>query len=925
MYVLFRLVKISLIFISMVVASSTASVESVLGQQNSDIYTNHLPLIVGGYEEYSPDLANDVQAEGFARAAAVTSGPTIDVWNGTVLNVGQNGNPQRWVNILGNVVDSDGISTLTYALNDGADRLLSIGPDRRRLANSGDFNIDIDVADLVNGSNTVEIKATDSRNNFSSRIVTVNYTAGQTWSLPYTVDWDLVSDVSEVAQIVDGSWAIDTDGLRPTQIDYTRAVAIGDMAWTDYEVSVPIIIHNVDMAGSGGFSGTPGLGILMRWQGHTDDPYSGYQPKTGMNPHGEIGWWRWKSDGTADLKFNSGRPKMLFTPSVGTKYIFKMRVETQPDLDSRYSLKVWEESQSEPSNWMLVRDNRGSNDLRTGSLMLLAHHVDASFGNISVTPLLTEFSLTANTSGSGSVSISPNQPVYFNGDNVTLTASPNSGWLFDKWTGSVTSSSNPLNLVMTGNQSVTANFIENITYSISVSTSGNGSVTKSPSQFSYLQGSTVTLTASPNNGWAFSGWSGDLSGTQNPLDITADSNKNIVANFVEITSHTLTLNTTGNGSINVTPNKAVYAFGEWVTLTAVPGSGFMFDEWSGDASGSSNPLNLFIDGDKTISANFDINGPRISVWNGLSQNFGQIGTPQQWVNILGNVSSPHGINSLTYRLNGGSTRTLSIGRNNRRLEKPGDFNVDLDIDDLNNGSNQLVITAMDGQGTQLSETVTINFSASNVWPQPYTINWNSVSNIPSVVQITDGQWAIGADGLRTAQVGYDRAVAIGDMSWKDYEVIVPIVLHSVDFAGAGGVSGTPGLGILMRWHGHTDDPNPGNQPKEGWLPHGEIGWWRWNRDQSTARLKFNTGFPRIDFTPVVGVKYIFRMRVETQPDQDSRYSLKVWVDGQPEPSNWMLVRDNGGTNDLSTGSFLLLAHHVDASFGDVIVTPLTTQ
>ena len=42
-----------------------------------------------------------------------------------------------------------------------------------------------------------------------------------------------------------------------------------------------------------------------------------------------------------------------------------------------------------------------------------------------------------------------------------------------------------------------------------------------------------------------------------------------------------------------------------------------------------------------------------ALWYGNSQTFGKIGTPQRFVNLLGNVSDPFGIDSLYYRLNGG--------------------------------------------------------------------------------------------------------------------------------------------------------------------------------------------------------------------------------------------------------------------------------
>jgi uncharacterized protein (TIGR02145 family)/uncharacterized repeat protein (TIGR02543 family) len=75
------------------------------------------------------------------------------------------------------------------------------------------------------------------------------------------------------------------------------------------------------------------------------------------------------------------------------------------------------------------------------------------------------------------------------------------------------------------------NPIENpIGYSL-VIISTNGTVSKSPNQNSYPFGANVQLIATPNNGYLFSGWSGDASGSTNPLSVTMNSNKNITANY----------------------------------------------------------------------------------------------------------------------------------------------------------------------------------------------------------------------------------------------------------------------------------------------------------------------------------------------------------------------------------------------------------
>ena len=70
------------------------------------------------------------------------------------------------------------------------------------------------------------------------------------------------------------------------------------------------------------------------------------------------------------------------------------------------------------------------------------------------------------------------------------------------------------------------------TLSLLVNAAGSGSVSASPSQASYVAGSQVMLTATPQPNWVFNNWSGDASGTANPLPVTMDRNKTITANFV---------------------------------------------------------------------------------------------------------------------------------------------------------------------------------------------------------------------------------------------------------------------------------------------------------------------------------------------------------------------------------------------------------
>jgi hypothetical protein len=70
-----------------------------------------------------------------------------------------------------------------------------------------------------------------------------------------------------------------------------------------------------------------------------------------------------------------------------------------------------------------------------------------------------------------------------------------------------------------------------VNYSLTVTTSSGGSVSIQPYQNSYAPGTSVTLKATPSFLFKFTGWSGNATGTANPLTIPMNGNKQIKANF----------------------------------------------------------------------------------------------------------------------------------------------------------------------------------------------------------------------------------------------------------------------------------------------------------------------------------------------------------------------------------------------------------
>ena len=55
------------------------------------------------------------------------------------------------------------------------------------------------------------------------------------------------------------------------------------------------------------------------------------------------------------------------------------------------------------------------------------------------------------------------------------------------------------------------------------------------------------------------------------------------------------------------------------------------------------------------------------------------------------------------------------------------------------------------------------------------------------------------------------------------------------------------------------------------------------------------------------------------------YSFKIWPHSVPEPENWDWRQTQVSVNALARGGVALLAHHIDATFGDIAIEPLTSD
>ena len=160
----------------------------------------------------------------------------------------------------------------------------------------------------------------------------------------------------------------------------------------------------------------------------------------------------------------------------------------------------------------------------------------------------------------------------------------------------MTDTINPVDLTITGNVAVTANYSQD-EYTLTI-VSSHGTVTKTPDQATYHLGDVITLDVTAAPGWTFTDWTPALTNNE----VTINGNTTVTANYSQ-NEYTLTVSTLGNGTVSRN-NNGPYHYGDVVQLTATPDTKWVFSTWSGDMNGSANPAFITMDGNKAVTATF---------------------------------------------------------------------------------------------------------------------------------------------------------------------------------------------------------------------------------------------------------------------------------------------------------------------------------
>ena len=199
---------------------------------------------------------------------------------------------------------------------------------------------------------------------------------------------------------------------------------------------------------------------------------------------------------------------------------------------------------------------------------------------------------------------------YDSGTTVKLTAQAAAEWVFVGWQGALNGTSNPQQLLISEPKEVTAVF-EKKKYPLSVNIEGEGEVLEeiinAGRTTDYDSGTTVKLTAQPEDEWLFVGWTGDIESTEESVQIVIGEPKEVTATF-EKKKYPLSVNIEGEGEVLEEIIEAGrttdYDSGTNVKLTAVPAEGWGFVGWTGDIESTEESVQIIIGEPKEVTAKF---------------------------------------------------------------------------------------------------------------------------------------------------------------------------------------------------------------------------------------------------------------------------------------------------------------------------------
>ena len=224
------------------------------------------------------------------------------------------------------------------------------------------------------------------------------------------------------------------------------------------------------------------------------------------------------------------------------------------------------------------------------------------------TPTTPTYQLTTTVVGSGT--ITPSDGEFEAGESVTLTAIPESGWVFSNWEGDWVSFQTTSTIIMDDDKSIIGVFSRK-SYPLNITIEGEGTVTEKiisqPKVTDYPYETVVELAPVAAEGWVFVEWTGDVVSKESVIEVAITDETNITATF-QRKNYPLSIAIKGEGTVSERivsqPKVTDYPFETIVELTPNPSEGWKFVEWTGDVVSQDTVIQLTIVDATSVTATF---------------------------------------------------------------------------------------------------------------------------------------------------------------------------------------------------------------------------------------------------------------------------------------------------------------------------------
>lgn len=194
-----------------------------------------------------------------------------------------------------------------------------------------------------------------------------------------------------------------------------------------------------------------------------------------------------------------------------------------------------------------IKLNEGENLFEVRAISVTGATSDWEKLTINYSPLCQIY---LQITGKGKVSPSVAGKKFESGQKVVLKAEPSSKYKFAGWEGAISETSEQIAFVITSNIVLKANFVpeEKIeivkpkkiepepeaTAVLNVTVQGNGKVSPYYGEHKLKAGKSYKLTAKPDSGFKFAGWSGNVESQESEITVVLNTNTTIVANFTPL-------------------------------------------------------------------------------------------------------------------------------------------------------------------------------------------------------------------------------------------------------------------------------------------------------------------------------------------------------------------------------------------------------